>query len=45
MTAEEGFKTAMMDQIRASLRGDEKREERARSLVQRYRSLMEKKKR
>jgi hypothetical protein len=40
MTAEEGFKSAMMAQMNASLKGDRKGEERARLVVLRFRRLM-----
>jgi len=42
MTAEEGFKNAMMVQMNASLKGDRKRAEKARHLVMHFRRLMEK---
>lgn len=43
MTAEEGFKTAMVAQMNATLKGDRKRAEKARSLVQHFRRMMDKK--
>ncbi len=43
MTAEEGFRNAMMVQMNASLKGDRKRAEKARALVMHFRKLMDKK--
>ena len=43
MTAEEGFKTAMVAQMNATLKGDKKRAEKARSLVQHFKRIMDKK--
>ncbi len=42
MTAEEGFKNAMIAQMDASLKGDRKRAEKARHLVMHFRRLMDK---
>jgi hypothetical protein len=43
MTAEEGFRNAMMVQMNATLKGDRKRAEKARSAVMHFRRMMEKK--
>lgn len=43
MTAEEGFKTAMVAQMNATLKGDKRRAEKARSLVQHFKRMMDKK--
>ena len=43
MTAEEGFRNAMLDQMNATLRGDKRRANRARQVVQHFKRLMAKK--
>lgn len=45
MTAEEGFESAMLEQMNATLNGDKRRAERARQLVQHFKNLMDKRKR
>lgn len=41
MTAEEGFRNAMVVQMNATLKGDRKKAERARTLVVHFRRLMD----
>ncbi len=43
MTAEEGFRNAMLVQMDATLKGDRRKAERARAIVMRFRRMMDKK--
>lgn len=44
MTAEKGFENAMLEQMNATLHGDKRKAERARTLVQHFKNLMDKRK-